>query len=92
MRDPWQELRGGIPPTKGEQSSVDKRGGKRDSNRGAWRAQSERQVEGGAADGGGVAEGGGAAEAWSDLEIPEERDMHFFVRSMAELRGCYGNE
>eukprot|EP00966_Prymnesium_polylepis_P195818 4538561-Prymnesium_polylepis.1 len=29
-----------------------------------------------------------ATDAWNDLTVPEERDMHFFVRSMAELHGC----
>ena len=33
-----------------------------------------------------------SADAWRGLVVPEERDMHFFVRSMAELHGCYGNE
>jgi hypothetical protein len=31
-------------------------------------------------------------DAWQGLRVPEERDTHFFVRSMAELHGCYGNE
>ena len=47
--------------------------------------------------GGGGSGGGGAVplpDAWSGegLEVPEERNMHFFVRSMAELHGCHGNE
>ena len=40
----------------------------------------------------GVAEAAGPGDAWHGLVVPEERDTHFFVRSMAELQGCYGNE
>ena len=35
---------------------------------------------------------GGAADRWRGLTVPDDRDTHFFVRSMAELHGCYGNE
>ena len=31
-------------------------------------------------------------DPWHGLVVPAERDTHFFIRSMADLRGCFGNE
>jgi len=36
--------------------------------------------------------GSASEDCWRGLTVPEERDTHFFLHSMADLQGCYGNE